>query len=106
VSKALGMILVALGLFGLAWGGFMYTTREKIVDIGPILGSAYRILPISASGLRTAKLTKGARLLVVKTGRTAITWTHANEINHELVSFLREGSGKSAGSAARTETAA
>jgi len=43
---------------------------------------------------------------VVKTGRTAITWTHANEINHELVSFLREGSGKSAGSAARTETAA
>jgi len=106
VSKALGMILVALGLFGLAWGGFTYTTREKIVDIGPIHGSADRILPISASGLRTAKLIKGARLLVVKAARTAITWTHANEINHELVSFLREGSGKSAGSAARTETAA
>jgi hypothetical protein len=25
-----------LGLFGLAWGGFKYTTREKVVDIGPI----------------------------------------------------------------------
>ena len=36
VNKVLGMILVALGLFGLAWGGFTYTTREKIVDIGPI----------------------------------------------------------------------
>ena len=36
MSKALGMILVAFGLFGLAWGGLMYTTREKIVDIGPI----------------------------------------------------------------------
>jgi hypothetical protein len=31
-----GMILVVLGLFGLAWGGFTYTTREKVVDIGPI----------------------------------------------------------------------
>src|ERR1035437_818705 len=33
-------------------------------------GDADRILPISASGLRTAKLIKGARLLVVKDGRT------------------------------------
>jgi hypothetical protein len=36
VNKALGLILIALGLFGLAWGGFTYTTREKVVDIGPI----------------------------------------------------------------------
>ena len=36
MNKTLGMILIALGLFGLAWGGFTYTTREKVVDIGPI----------------------------------------------------------------------
>jgi len=36
VSKTLGIILIVLGLFGLAWGGFTYTTREKVVDIGPI----------------------------------------------------------------------
>jgi hypothetical protein len=36
VNKTLGIILIALGLFGLAWGGFTYTTREKVVDIGPI----------------------------------------------------------------------
>ena len=36
MSRALGVILIALGLFGLAWGGFTYTTREKVVDIGPI----------------------------------------------------------------------
>jgi hypothetical protein len=35
VNKTLGMILIALGLFGIAWGGFTYTTREKVVDIGP-----------------------------------------------------------------------
>lgn len=36
MNKTLGIILIALGLIGLAWGGFTYTTREKIVDIGPI----------------------------------------------------------------------
>jgi hypothetical protein len=36
VNKTIGMILIALGLFGLAWGGFTYTTRETVVDIGPI----------------------------------------------------------------------
>ncbi len=36
VNKTLGVILIVLGLFGLAWGGFTYTTREKVVDIGPI----------------------------------------------------------------------
>ena len=36
MNKTLGIILIVLGLFGLAWGGFTYTTSEKIVDIGPI----------------------------------------------------------------------
>lgn len=36
MSKTLGIILIVLGLFGLAYGGITYTTSEKIVDIGPI----------------------------------------------------------------------
>lgn len=36
MNKTLGIILIALGLVGLVWGGFAYTTREKVVDIGPI----------------------------------------------------------------------
>ena len=36
MTKTLGIILIVLGLFGLAWGGFKYTTTEKVVDIGPI----------------------------------------------------------------------
>jgi len=36
MNKTLGMILVALGVVGLVWGGFTYTTTEKVVDIGPI----------------------------------------------------------------------
>ena len=36
MNKTFGVILIVLGLVGLAWGGFTYTTREKLVDIGPI----------------------------------------------------------------------
>ncbi|MGD0697586.1 MAG: alpha/beta hydrolase [Terriglobia bacterium] len=62
------------------------------VDVPTLVihGDADRILPITASGLRTAKLIKGARLLVVKDGPHCITWTHAEQINGELVEFLRK----------------
>jgi len=53
-------------------------------------GDADRILPINASGLRTAKLIKGARLLVVKDGPHCVTWTHSEIVNPELVAFLGE----------------
>ena len=36
MKKMLGIILIALGLLGLAWGGLRYTTRETVVDLGPI----------------------------------------------------------------------
>ncbi len=36
MNKPLGLILIVLGLIGLAWGGFTYKTNEKVVDIGPI----------------------------------------------------------------------
>jgi hypothetical protein len=36
MNKAFGITLIALGVFGLAWGGITYTTREKVVDVGPI----------------------------------------------------------------------
>lgn len=55
-----------------------------------IQGDADRIVPLAASGLRTAKLIRGARLVVVKDGPHCITWTHAGEVNRELVHFLGE----------------
>ena len=62
-------------------------------------GDADRILPIQSSGQRTAKLIKGARLAVLKDGPHAINWTHADELNVELVNFL--GTTKQAASAAQ-----
>src|SRR6266576_5957619 len=60
-----------------------------------IHGDADRIVPIGASGLRTAKLVAGARLVVIKDGPHAVTWTHADEVNPELVNFLGGKAGKS-----------
>jgi non-heme chloroperoxidase len=62
-----------------------------------IHGDADRILPITASGARTAKLIKGARLLIVKDGPHCITWTHADEVNAELVSFLGKAAAQRGG---------
>ena len=68
--------------------------RENLarIDVPTLVihGDADRILPITASGVRTAKLIKGARLLVVKDGPHAITWTHADEVNRELLEFLKQ----------------
>jgi len=36
MAKALGAMLIVLGLVGLLYGGFSYVTRDKIIDIGPI----------------------------------------------------------------------
>lgn len=35
-ATLLGVILVILGLFALAYQGISYTKREKVVDVGPI----------------------------------------------------------------------
>jgi non-heme chloroperoxidase len=71
-----------------------------------IHGDADRILPITASGLRTAKLIKGARLVVVKDGPHCITWTHAEEVNSELTNFLGKGAAQRAVSAHQSKAVA
>ncbi len=60
------------------------------VDVPALVmhGDADRIVPFAAAGSRTAKLVKGARLVVVKDGPHAIIWTHPEIVNPELVKFL------------------
>ena len=36
MNKTMGVVLIVLGLIGLIWGGFSYTTRKTVVDIGPV----------------------------------------------------------------------
>lgn len=38
--KIVGTILIVLGVVALAFQGITYTTREKVIDIGPIHATA------------------------------------------------------------------
>ena len=73
------------------------------IDIPTLVmhGDADRILPITASGLRTGKLIKNARMAVIKGGPHAIITTHADEVNRELLSFFGKEAGISAASGAK-----
>ncbi len=70
----------------------------KRIDVPTLVlhGDTDRIVPITASGMRTAKLIEGARLVIVQGGPHCITWTHAEEVNSELASFLGKGVGNKA----------
>ena len=35
-ATLLGIVLIVLGVLALAYQGFTYTTREKVVDLGPL----------------------------------------------------------------------
>jgi non-heme chloroperoxidase len=63
------------------------------VDVPTLVihGDADRIVPIGAAGQKTARLVKGARLVTIKDGPHAVSWTHADEVNRELASFLGKG---------------
>ena len=53
-----------------------------------IHGDSDRIVPFAAAGQRTAKLIKGARLVVIEQGPHCVPWTHSEQVNSQLVSFL------------------
>jgi pimeloyl-ACP methyl ester carboxylesterase len=72
-----------------AWGtDFRKDLARIAVPTLVIHGDADRILPISATGIRTQKAVKGARLVLVKDGPHGLTWTHAEQVNHDLLEFL------------------
>jgi len=78
------------------------------VDVPTLVlhGDADRIVPINSAGARTAKLIKGARLVLVKDGPHAINWTHADEVNTELLNFLGKAQSGRATSSAPKEAVA
>jgi hypothetical protein len=65
----LAIVLIVLGVAALAYQGFTYTTRETVIDIGPIHATADRektvplppILGIAAVAAGVALLVVGSR---------------------------------------------
>jgi len=71
-----------------------------------IHGDSDRIVPISAAGHRSAKLIPGAELVVIKDGPHNVAWTHADEVNGALVSFLAKPTAKTQASTSKTKAVA
>ena len=51
-------------------------------------GDADRIVPLDASAKLAHQAVKGSKLVVVPGAPHGLTWTHAEEVNRELVGFL------------------
>jgi hypothetical protein len=67
----LGIALIVLGALALAYEGFTYTTREKVVDLGPLKISADREKTLRVSPIIGALMLAGGIVLVVVGGRRA-----------------------------------
>lgn len=52
-------------------------------------GNADRILPLEATGTRTASFVKGSSLVVIDGGPHGLNWTHAEQVNQALLAFLQ-----------------
>ncbi len=64
--KLIGIVLIAFGLLALAFGGFSYTKREKVLDLGPLQATTetHKTIPIAPiAGI--AALLGGIALIVV-----------------------------------------
>ena len=72
LASLVGILLIVLGVIGLAVGGINYTRREKVIDIGPIEATAekHERIPLSpvAGGIALAA---GVVLLVAANRRTS-----------------------------------
>ena len=72
MNRTIGMILIVLGLIGLAYGGFQYKTREKVLDIGPIQATTEKHEMIPLSPIVGIAAVAGGIALVVAGSRTRV----------------------------------
>jgi len=61
----IGIILIAVGIAAFAYQGISYTTREKVVDLGPVHMSADKTRTIPLSPIVGALALVGGVVLLV-----------------------------------------
>jgi uncharacterized membrane protein HdeD (DUF308 family) len=68
-TAIVGVLLIVLGLVALAYQGFTYTSRETVIDIGPIKATADREKTIPLPPVVGAVAVVGGILVLVLGGR-------------------------------------
>ena len=64
-----GIILIVLGVVALGYEGISYTTREKVIDVGPLQASVERKKTIPLSPLVGGAALLGGIVLVIAAAR-------------------------------------
>lgn len=64
-ATLIGLVLIVLGIVALAYQGITYTTREKVIDIGPLEATAETEKTIPLSPLLGGLALVGGIVLVV-----------------------------------------
>jgi hypothetical protein len=72
-AALIGVVLIVIGVFALVYQGFTYTSRDKVIDLGPIQATADRehTLPLSPL-LGVSALAGGVVLLIVGVRKRAV----------------------------------
>ncbi|HKZ03960.1 MAG TPA: DUF3185 domain-containing protein [Methylomirabilota bacterium] len=68
-SMVIGIILIILGVIALGYEGISYTTREKVVDIGPLQASVEKKKTIPLSPALGGAALLGGIVLVIAAAR-------------------------------------
>jgi drug/metabolite transporter (DMT)-like permease len=70
-ATIVGILLIIVGIAGLAFGGFSYTHREKVLDVGPIEAHADKKESLPVSPLLGALAIVGGIVLLASGARRA-----------------------------------
>ena len=68
-SMIIGIVLIVLGIVALGYEGITYTTREKVVDIGPLKASVEKTKTIPLSPVLGGAALVGGIVLVLAGSR-------------------------------------
>ena len=70
-ATLVGFMLIVLGVLGLALGGFSFTRKEKVLDIGPVQATADKKENVAVPPLLGALAIVGGGVLVAAGARRA-----------------------------------
>jgi hypothetical protein len=70
-STLIGFVLIVLGILGLALGGFSFTRKEKVLDVGPVEATADKKEHLAMPPLLGVLAIVGGVVLVAASARRA-----------------------------------
>jgi len=70
-AVVVGVLLIIIGMVGLAYGGFFFTRKEKVLDVGPIEASADKKESLPVPPILGALAIVGGVVLLASSARRA-----------------------------------